>query len=148
MKLFRRISALALAIVMVCLLSASAFAADYSYTKTFNDPDECSAMTFTNVDRYATDGELVLDTPDAAGNYITIDIECDYYELITGVEKHDSNTVTVSYYNEWSGTAVKSYEQTYINGLSKAESTYYASFNNYTGYPLEFNFNPTYPYAE
>lgn len=83
MKMFRRISALALAVVMICLLSASAFAAT-----TFEDNMYCGNNEELAVDaeiaRYYTSGEINHLTNDLAENYSRIDMTCTYYLDIYG----------------------------------------------------------------
>lgn len=76
MKMFRRISALALAIVMVCLLSASAFAQTITDSRTSNG---ITMDVYANIDKTSVSAESLLNTEDAIGNYLYIDVWCEYY---------------------------------------------------------------------
>ena len=78
MKLFRRISALALAVAMICLLSASAFALQYHDTED-DYPDEIEVYVFAETDQTSTTGDLYISSYDTIGNYIKIDQSFIYY---------------------------------------------------------------------
>ena len=86
MKMFRRISALALAVVMICLLSASAFAAslyDYDYrdSHSFDDEYNTEVAVFARIDQHSTDGFVEFLTNDLVINEISIVHSYRYYPL-------------------------------------------------------------------
>ena len=77
MKMFRRISALALAVVMICLLSASAFAAtsydwDYHDSCSFGDEYNSGVGVYAEIKQHSTRGIVEISTNDTAGNEISI----------------------------------------------------------------------------
>lgn len=115
MKLFRRIFALALAIVMVCLLGTSAFAAT-----TFEDNMYCGNNEELVVDaeiaRYYTSATIDHLTYDSAENYSSIAVTYSYYrdEYGTRVTLSDSETA----YNEYYFSMTKTISQNYFAMIS------------------------------
>ena len=103
MKLFRRIFALALAVVMICLLSASAFAAtSYYVQEDYGTGSEASLVEASaEISRYGTEGTLSVFYIDTVGHDLRMDIVLKYYpggENATMVTK--SYTQTSDYYTD------------------------------------------------
>ena len=94
MKLFRRISALALAVVMICLLSASAFAAtdnpDYEKYETFGDDFVRAVADIYKEGTSATLTAVIMDVP-TSNCYISL--SCTYTDSF-GVTRSDSHYVS------------------------------------------------------
>ena len=115
MKMFRRISALALAVVMICLLSASAFAAT-----TFEDNMYCGNNEELAVDaeiaRYYTSATIDHLTYDSADNYSSIAVTYSYYQDVNGTKVTLSGSTTAN--SEYSCSMTKEISQNYFAMIS------------------------------
>ena len=119
MKMFRRISALALAVVMICLLSASVFAAaldDYDYrdSHSFGDEYNTEVIVLANVNQHSTAGYVEMLTQEAFGNEISISLSYQYYpdSAQTAAETR-TRTDGVIEANVWSSSIVKEIASTF-----------------------------------
>ena len=84
MKMFRRISALALAVVMICLLGTSAFAAasyTYDYRDSYPVGDSIceSVAAFADIDEHVTIGFVEIISSESIGNEIGIVYDYRYH---------------------------------------------------------------------
>lgn len=77
MKLFRKLTVLALTLTLICTLGVSAFADDYFRTVSFDGGD---MLIHTEIDQTEAYCDVGLDTDDVAGNYISIQIDGYFYE--------------------------------------------------------------------
>lgn len=136
MKMFRRIFALTMVIAMVCLFSASAFAAVYSKNDYY---DEVQVMTHAEVDQSSAMAELTLNSPDAVGNYINMSVECEYYPTSDLSYRYIDRPSGASTSNEYSCTLYYSPEDIYR--MYEATYSFYAEFLTYNG--MQYHYPPS-----
>ncbi len=130
MKMFRRISALALAVVMICLLSASALAATYTDTIT---RDGGEMLIYADIDKTSVAADSFLNTEDAVGNQLSISISYFYY--VTEADKLADNwegEITSSS-SEGTWECSTAYAPRNIYEMDFALYSFYGEFITYAG---------------
>ena len=143
MKLFRRISALALALVLVCAFSASAFAStehDYYEWYPFSDSENIHALVYADIDRYETSGRMEMTNPNLVEQYLVIDLDYSYIDLETGatVMEDATRTSTERSYVDIS----KVYNSTLIVRMVNATYTFDANITNLSNEQLNYDRGP------
>ncbi len=139
MKMFRRISALALAVVMICLLSASAFAYDYYVSHPFYDMEDSFVVAFADISQYETSGTVEIQPTALLDQYINIEIDYQYYIGATLHSAHSINETETSNPYLTVGTNNRT------EGITKmywADYTYAVYFTTLSGQFNEFYSGP------
>ena len=83
-KFFRRIAALVLALVMVCLVSVPVFAADSLSADASYDGDTMGAYAYAKIERYKTYGDITYYDTDACSTDMSVSCEYRYYPKPVG----------------------------------------------------------------
>lgn len=123
-KFFRRIAAFVLVLVMVCLVSVPAFAANSLTADASYDGDTMGAYAYAKIERYKTFGEITYYDNGICSTYMSVSCEYRYYPQPVGasliVDDMDASGDTGHLYVE------KEFSSARIVAMGDATYTFYA----------------------
>ena len=144
MKLFCRISVLALAVVMVCLFSVSAFATtnhDYYVHQSLGDMEDSHAFAVADIEKYETRGYLELSNGALLQQYLYIKLDHRYIDAETGYVVSGATATRTTTTNNMVNVA-KEYNSTIIRKMVDATYTFDLNATNLSHEPLVFDAGP------
>lgn len=128
MKLFRRIFALALNVVMICLFSASAFAATTFSDLEMYDDNETYVDVYAQINERSTSGYLALTAVGLSSHRAELTLSYEY----TNTSNEDDDGYSSRVYTEDTYCPVSS-AGTNIKRMKEADYIFYVWFSSWIG---------------
>lgn len=141
MKMLRKITALTVSLVLICLLGISVSAASYSYSEPFDIADE--VFVTADLSQLVATGTIDLVCQEDLGNYLRIDVTSTFQEV------NRNEPTTRDYVNEVEFDSycdiVVRYDTSTVEKIYSATFSFFARFGVYYGGgrgPYEFSEGP------
>ena len=140
MKTIRRMSALVLAVAIIAMLGISASAASYTYSRPYTGNRNAScAANLSTLSAHCNILLICAETPD---NYLSTEIRAVFQETALSA----GTLTTRSYVNVEEHTTETynaiSYNSSTVSKITEAKFYFYASFDPYAGGPFVFSPDP------